>query len=121
MTKAASESACLVGKSYRTGGKVWRITADLRRHDGRFLFLRRDEEPRIIMQEVLLDRNCIIEGGVDEEGSGSQTGTKEIGGETAMCKGPADGDMEARQCIPVAPQGEVGSRDAGTRAGKGER
>jgi hypothetical protein len=52
---------CLVGKSYRADGKVWRITSDLHRHDGRFLFIRRDEGKRIIMQEVLFDRSLLVE------------------------------------------------------------
>ena len=121
MTKEASERECLEGKYYQADGKVWRISTVLIRHDGKFLFLRRDEGNRIIMREVLLDRTSIIEGGVDEEGSGSQTGTQEIGGEAAMRKGTADGDMEARQCSPVAPEDTACCRDVGTRAGKGER
>jgi len=119
MRTAVIGSECLVGKSYRVHGKVWRITADLRRHDGRFLYLRRDGEKRIIMQEVLLDRSCIIGG----EGNGKDTeaGTKDISCEEAMCKGTADGDMEERQCRPVATEGAACRRDVGTRAGKGER
>lgn len=62
MTKEASESECLVGRSYRADGKVWRISTVLIRHDGIFLFLRRDEGNRIIMQEVLLDRQYLIGG-----------------------------------------------------------
>ena len=76
MRREIIESECLVGKSYRCEGKVWRVSTELRRHDGHFLFLRRDEGNRIIMQEVLLDRRCIIDGGVDE-GSGSPTGTED--------------------------------------------
>ncbi|MEA4866237.1 MAG: hypothetical protein VB088_12665 [Sphaerochaeta sp.] len=55
-----TRGGCLVGRSYLADGKVWRITADLKRHDGHFLFIRRDQDSRIIMREVLLDRQCII-------------------------------------------------------------
>ncbi|MBI9094185.1 MAG: hypothetical protein JEY71_04815 [Sphaerochaeta sp.] len=121
MTEAASESECLEGKYYRADGKVWRISTVLIRHDGVFLFLQRDEGKRIIMREVLLERTRIIKGDVDEEGSGSQTGTKDISCEKAMCKGTADGNMEDRQDGGTSSAGEVGSRDVGTRVGKGER
>ncbi|MDT4761832.1 hypothetical protein [Sphaerochaeta sp. PS] len=111
----------LVGRRYSTDEKIWKISTVLIRHDGTFLFLRRDEDKRIIMREVLLDRTRIIIGGLDEKGSCPKTGTEEIGGEAPMCKGPVDGDMEARQCGPVATEGTSCSRDVGTRAGKGER
>lgn len=52
--------ACLVGRYYLADGKVWRVSADLKRHDGHFLFIRREQGNRIIMREVLLDRQCII-------------------------------------------------------------
>ncbi|MBI9095569.1 MAG: hypothetical protein JEY71_11865 [Sphaerochaeta sp.] len=117
MTKAVSGNACLVGKSYKADGKVWRISTVLIRHDGIFLFLRREEGNRIIMREVLLDRTRIIEGEVND----TETRTQDISSETAMRKGTADGDMEARQCMPTTTEGTACSRDAGTRAGKGER
>ena len=71
------------------------------------------------MREVLLDRNCIIGGEVN--GKDTEAWTQEIGGEAAMRKSTADGDMEARQCIPTTTEGTACCRDAGARAGKGER
>lgn len=58
--------AVLVGKTYRSDGKVWEVSTVLLRHDGVFLFLRRDEGTRIFLREVLLDMDCIMGGGVDE-------------------------------------------------------
>jgi hypothetical protein len=52
----------LVGKCYQSGGKIWKVSTVLLRHDGVFLFLRRDEGNRIIMREVLLDMDQIIGG-----------------------------------------------------------
>jgi hypothetical protein len=95
MRKAVIESECLVGKLYRADGKAWRITADLRRHDGRFLFIRWDEDKRIVMQEVLLDRTCIIEGEVNDR-EDTEAEKKGTGSQTAMCKGSACGDLEER-------------------------
>jgi hypothetical protein len=67
MKREPIESECLVGKLYRADGKVWRITSDLHRHYGHFMYIRRDEGNRIIMQEILLDRTCIIEGVLDDK------------------------------------------------------
>lgn len=50
------------GKYYRDEGKVWLVSSDLHRHDGHFLFLRRDDDRRIIMKEVRADESCLVEG-----------------------------------------------------------
>ena len=44
-----------VGRQCRFGGHTWRIMAELARHDGRFLYLRRDRGKRIFLREVLCE------------------------------------------------------------------
>lgn len=109
--------AVLVGKAYRADGKAWQVSTVLLRHDGVFLFLRRDEGKRIIMREVLLDMDCIIVGGVDE-GSGSQTGTEDRSCKTGVCQDAAHRDMEDGKVGSATAQGEAGRRDIGTGVGE---
>lgn len=52
---------CFKGKLYRDEGKTWIVSSDLHRHDGHFLYLRRDEDNRIVMKEVRADQRCVIE------------------------------------------------------------
>jgi len=109
----------LVGRSYAAEGRTWRVSTVLKRHDGIFLFLRRAEGSRIIMREVLLDMDCIIDGGEDE-GSCTQAGTQDRGSKARVCKDAAHRDMEDGKVGATPTKGEAGSRDVGTGAGEGQ-
>jgi hypothetical protein len=106
----------MVGKCYQSGGKIWKVSTVLLRHDGVFLFLRRDEGNRIIMREVLLDTRCIIDGGADEEGSDPKTREKGLGNEEKVCTYPTAGGLGERESGPATTKGEAGRRDVGTGA-----
>lgn len=44
------------GQHYEIDNKIWLITEDLHRHDGHFLFIKRENGTSIIMQEVLFEK-----------------------------------------------------------------
>lgn len=43
------------GQLYEYDNKIWKVTADLYRHDGHFIFIQRKDGIRIIMREVLFE------------------------------------------------------------------
>lgn len=49
------------GRLYLSEHKVWKVTSDLYRHDGHYLFLRRDEDRKIFMKEVQADEQCLVD------------------------------------------------------------